>query len=385
VPGTAPSPALAVGLAIALVAVVGTSLSLTIPLLALELERRGVAGGVNGLNAAIAGLANIVIAPFLPGLAARFGLRRLLTLAIGLGAATTLAFLVTPVWLWFPLRFGYGAAIGTLFVLSEFWISTAAPPARRGLVMGLYATVLSLGFATGPAFLGLVGTHGPLPYVGAALLFAAALVPLSIAGTDVPGFAPGIGKRPRLASIVRGSPTPMLAALAFGAIETAATGLLPIFGIRIGLADAAATTLVSAMALGSVALQIPIGWLADRLNRRVVLFACAALATLCAALLPLIESQPWLLRIDLFLFGGIAGGLYTVGLAMLGQRFQGPELAAANAACIMLYSFGMLAGPPLAGAAMDVLGPAGLAVALTGMPGAYGLFIVLRALTLRRS
>ncbi len=56
-------------------------------------------------------------------------------------------------------------ALGALFVLSEFWITALAPPERRGLVMGVYATVLALGFATGPAVLAGVGTSGWPPYL----------------------------------------------------------------------------------------------------------------------------------------------------------------------------------------------------------------------------
>ena len=47
--------------------------------------------------------------------------------------------------------------------------------------------------------------------------------------------------------------------------------------------------------------------------------------------------------------GGMFGSLYAVGLAYLGSRSKGAELASGNAAYIMLYSTGMLAGPPLIG------------------------------------
>uniref|UniRef100_UPI0013D393F4 MFS transporter n=1 Tax=Klebsiella pneumoniae TaxID=573 RepID=UPI0013D393F4 len=62
-----------------------------------------------------------------------------------------LGFLVVePLWAWFPLRFVFGASLAVLFVLSEYWINAVAPEARRGLVLGIYATALSLGFAAGP-------------------------------------------------------------------------------------------------------------------------------------------------------------------------------------------------------------------------------------------
>jgi hypothetical protein len=56
--------------------------------------------------------------------------------------------------------------------------------------------------------------------------------------------------------------------------------------------------------------------------------------------------------------GGI-GSLYDLRLADLGSRYSGPDLASANASFIMLYSLGMLGGPPIAGFGMDLVPPNG--------------------------
>jgi len=66
----------------------------------------------------------------------------------------------------------------------------------------------------------------------------------------------------------------------------------------------------------------------------------------------------------------VVGSLYAVGLGELGSRYQSAELASANAAYIMLYSAGMLAGPPLMGLGLD-LAPAGFFIALAIMLAAY--------------
>ena len=65
---------------------------------------------------------------------------------------------------WLPLRFLLGAAINPLFVLSEVWIIALAPPEQRGRVMGIYATIISAGFAAGPLSLILVGSQGWPPF-----------------------------------------------------------------------------------------------------------------------------------------------------------------------------------------------------------------------------
>ena len=62
----------------------------------------------------------------------------------------------------------------------------------------------------------------------------------------------------------------------------------------------------------------------------------------------------------LFLWGGIAAGIYPVALSMAGDRFRGAELVAVNAAIIMAYGLGALIGPLLGGIAMDLRDPQGL-------------------------
>jgi MFS family permease len=71
-----------------------------------------------------------------------------------------------------------------------------------------------------------------------------------------------------------------------------------------------------------------------------------------------------LLAAMLFVWGGTSFGLYTLSLAILGERSSLAELAAANTAFVMVYEVGSVSGPILAGAAMEVAGRDGL-IALT--------------------
>ncbi len=62
----------------------------------------------------------------------------------------------------------------------------------------------------------------------------------------------------------------------------------------------------------------------------------------------------------LFVWGGVASGIYPIVLSMAGDRFHGGELMTVNAAMIMAYGLGALAGPALGGVAMDIRNPHGL-------------------------
>lgn len=349
---------------------VGIGLSLSIPLLSLEMERMGVPGTGIGLNTAVAGVASIAVVPFVPRLAARLGLLPLLWAAVATVALSFLAFRIFYDFaLWFPIRFVFSAGLGTLFVLSEYWINAVAPPRRRGLVMGIYATVLALGFATGPALLVLVGTSGWTPYWAGASLFCLAALPLLAARGLSPEIGPATGRG--LLSFLRVAPSATMAALVFGAVETGGFALLPIYGLALGYDPAGAAFLVSLVALGNVLFQVPIGLVSDRIDRRSLLMAIAAVGFLGALAMPLAASDSLAFGAVLFVWGGVAGGLYTVGLAHLGARFTGADLAGANAAFVVLYNIGLMVGPPAVGGGMDALPPHGFAGALAAFFALY--------------
>lgn len=364
-PQADPSRSGAIAAAIACVAIVGLGISLTIPLLSVEMDRMGISRGLIGANTAVAGVASILVVPFVPRLAMRFQVLPLLWACVGVATLSLIAFklLFGLAW-WFAIRFVFSAAIGVLFVLSEFWINAAAPPARRGFVMGIYATVLALGLAAGPFVLAATGASGWPPYLAGAVLFALAAVPLLFVGNVSPAVERGKGRT--VLSFLAAAPAATLAALVFGALETAAYALLPIYGLAAGFTVERAALLVSAVALGNVACQIPLGLLSDRVDRRAVLLGAGLCGALGAALLPALAGSFAWLSATLFFWGGLTGALYTVGLAHLGARFTGRDLVSANAAFVLLYNVGLVLGPPVAGLAMDLAPPQGFAAALAG-------------------
>jgi MFS family permease len=280
----------AVAAAILLITLVGLSLSLFIPLLAIAMERQGVSSTLSGINTAVAGLGTLLTVPFVPELARRFGLERIILSALALSAAATLGFHFLPFWTWFPLRFVFGASIGALFVVSEYWITASAPAGRRGMVMGVYATMLSIGFASGPLVMRLTGTQGIAPYLAGVAIYALAAIPLLLARGKAPGVS-GESRGPVTRYMIA-VPVATFAGLTFGAVETGSFALFPVYGLRNGMDEATAAMLISIVTIGNVVSQVPLGWLADKVDRRKVLLICAAIGVAGCVLMPLSIASP---------------------------------------------------------------------------------------------
>jgi MFS family permease len=370
--------------AISTISVIGIALGLGVPLLSVVLEKQGYSATVIGANTAIAGIAALMAAPLGPRIAHRLGLPLAMAIMIAVVCLTFLGFHWLPsLSAWFVLRFIMTFAITTLFILSEFWISAVTPPARRGLLLGIYATVLSLGFAAGPAIFGYTGSSGGLPFFVGAAVTALALIPLAFAwkeGVEV--------KEGRIGGFVRYiwlAPTATAAVLVYGAVETGGFALFPVYGARIGMSETESAMLLSAIGLGNVALQIPLGLISDRVrDRRIVLVICAAVGLAGIMVLPEIIDNWWAAAATLFIWGGVVAGLYTVGLAHLASRTPAAALAQANAAFVFCYALGMLLGPQGIGFLMDAMGPNGFAYALAFFFSAYLVLTGVRIGIMRR-
>ena len=358
--------------AIACIALFGISQGMTHPLFALRLEQAGWSSGMIGLSGAMVAVAALTAAPAMPRLIRLIGLPAFLMAGCLLSAAMLVTFPAFESYgSWLVLRYVQGIAAAALFLGSEAWIVAGSEDGSRGRVIGFYATVLSLGFALGPMILAGTGFEGGLPFYVCAAISVIAIAPLITAWHEAPRSE--AGDVPAIAPLrfLRTDPTVMGAVILFGAIEFGVMAMMPVWGIKIGLGADAAAFLVSTLVLGNVALQLPLGALADRLNRRAMLMGCAVVSILAAASLPLLAEGGWMLWAVLFVWGGIAAGLYTIALIELGARYTGQTLVSANAAVIIAYGVGALGGPLLVGAAMDAIEPHGLSVALALMASAY--------------
>jgi MFS family permease len=341
--------------AISSISVVGIAIGLGMPLLSVILESRGTSATMIGLNTAIAGVASIAAAPLATPLAARFGVVWTMLGMIALGSLAFVGFYFAPAfWMWFPLRVALHVALTVLFILSEFWISTSAPPHKRGFVLGIYATVLSLGFAGGPWLFAQLGSQGFLPFGVTFGLVAVAAV--------------------RFIWLV---PTATAAVLVFGAVETGGFALFPVYGARIGYSEADAALLLSMIGLGNVMLQIPIGMISDRIgDRRHLLLGCAVVGLLGTILMQHLAADWHIMAALLFVWGGVVAALYTIGLAHLGSKLSGRDLASANAAFVLCYGLGMVLGPQAIGIGMDLFGTDGFGWSLAIFFAAYIALVV---------
>ena len=318
---------------------VGVTFGIATPLLSLLIERTGQGAVMAGANAAIGTVAVVLAAPFVPRLVRALGVLGAMYAGISVSTVAILLFPMTDnIWLWFVFRFFLGAGMAVLWVVGETWLNATVSPGNRGLVSGIYSTLLGVGFAAGPLVIAGVGVEGHLPFtVGAVLLLVSAL-PLVLARRLAPR---GVGEEEggllrdavhgaddhggclRLRFHRHGDP---LTAAALWPARRAGRGRRadPADGADFRHHGDAAPDRLGRRQAGAFP---P----ADRLRRGGHPHPAAGTGIL---------GNDLLLWPVLFLWGGTTVSLYTIGLAMLGDRFGPDLLPAANAMMVIAYCMG---------------------------------------------
>jgi len=349
--------------ACAAITVFGFAFGMTYPLLSLILESRGFSSDMIGINSAMMPIGILLISPVIPILAARYGARNV---AITAALTTALAILSYRAFdtlsAWFLIRLVQGMTIATLFVLSEAWIVGSASDHNRGKIVAIYASVLSASFGAGPLLISFIGIEGWTPFLIAALVVALGAIPFFFI-REAANSEPEETRPSGILSFAQKAPMLLAAVGAFAIFDAATLSLFPVYGVQNGLDLATAANILTALILGNVLLQFPIGWLCDRFATRYAMAGCALITALTLLLLPALIASS--LKWPLLVVMGTAGyGVYTVSLVALGNRFKGIELINGSASFAVIWGFGALLGSVSGGLSMLASTSHGLPVSL---------------------
>jgi MFS family permease len=357
---------------------VGVAVGAIVPLVSLSLARDGYNALMIGINAAMLPIAVILMGPLMPRVIAGLGTLQSVYLGLGIAALCVLLFPAFPnYYAWCAIRFVIGLASAIHWITSETWINLMATSRSRSRIMGIYASVMALGFVLGPLVINLTGIDGWVPFAAVSVALVVALLPVAFARQVAP-IVSGHGAG-GVAQAFAAAPTVMLAALVAGFVDAGLFTQIPIYELRAGFARETAAASLSIFMAGNLALQLPLGWLADHSSRRGILLLSAAVVASGALIYPfLLGSDPWL-WVMMFLWGGVSWGIYTLALGLMGEKFPATELAAANSAFVMMYEAGSVGGPILSGAAMDAWPLYGLPIVVAVVAGALFFFGLIRS------
>ncbi|MBA1197548.1 MFS transporter [Pseudomonas plecoglossicida] len=359
---------------------VGLALGVSMPLVSLRLETWGYGSFAIGVMAAMPAVGVLIGASLASRLAGWVGVPAAMRICLWGGALSIALVALLPSYpLWLALRLVIGMSLTVVFILGESWINQLVVEQWRGRLVALYGSSYALSQLAGPLVLGMLGSDDNFGFWAATGLLI--LAPLLLFGRGGAPTTEACSVTFRdLLGFCRRLPVIAWAIALFAAFEAMILTLLPVYCLQQGFSTEVALFMVSTVVVGDAVLQLPIGLLADKMSRRTLFSGCALTLMVSSLAIPLLMETAliWPLWV---LFGASAGGLFTLSLILIGERYRDDELVRANAHVAQLWGIGCLLGPLLAGAGSQwisghalplimALGAAGL-VLLTRRPGAF--------------
>jgi len=324
--------------------------------------QRGSSTFTIGILTSIWALPFLLAAPVYTRIVGRISAKPALLVGMFADAGTVWLFPLVPYdWAWVLLQIVTGAMLGHFSLITEAWLNLFASERTRARVTSLYGIVPAIGYALGAAIYALVGYRGYAPYLAGSAAMALGVLPVLLIRKEAADIV--LGGDDRLRHAFKRTPFLLTIALLAGVLEMVPWSLMQVYAVANQWSTRAAGFALPVFYWGQVLLTYPLGWFADRAPRRNVLLGTSAAAVVCMAALALLARSPGMWFVT-FLTGGIATATYTLGLAILGQRFNAVTLVSANAAFIACYGVGTILGPPIVGALMDRFGPNALPMAL---------------------
>jgi MFS family permease len=282
---------------------------------------------------------------------------------------------------WAVLRLAEGFCVAGIFICVESWLNEQAGPATRGKILALYMICLYLGQAVGQLLLALdPGPGQPLVFMLVSILMSVAILPVAMTRQSPPAL-PDVVSFP-IRRLYAASPLGMVGTVASGLVLGSVYALGPLFARgAAGLDAGGAAQFMSALILGGVLLQWPLGRLSDAFDRRRVIVGTLASLTASAALMLFVAGGDWpALFAASALFGGFAFALYPLCVAHMNDYMDSRDRVAASGGLVLAYSTGATAGPLVASSVMPALGVAGLFVFVACIAAAVLVFGLWRML-----
>ena len=348
----------------------------------LILPVRGAAEGFSALSLGLLGtgwaLGYVLGCWYTPRLVGKVGHIRSFSAMAALAAVAILAsaLLVSP-GAWIPLRGLSGFCFAGAAMIVESWLSERADARSRGKIFGVYTMVNLAASTAGQMALTLGDTTGFAFFALGAIFYCLALIPTAISSTTSP--KPLVTVSLDLRALWRNSPVAVFGVFMVGISNSAFGTLAAVYATNVGLVLTTIALFTSLPILAGAASQIPIGILSDRMDRRKVLVGIAAVAALTdLAFVLLASTDPMVNLVLASLFGAMIYAMYPVIIAHANDHAAEGTFIQTSGGLLMIFGFGAILGPLLAGLSMATVGDRGLFLTSVAAHVLLILFALLR-------
>ena len=279
---------------------------------------------------------------------------------------------------WALLRAAIGFGCVGLFVATESWLNSKATPALRGKVFSTYMVGTFLALALGQLLVGRLPLEGGAAFDIIVVLFAAALVIVSMTRAEQPIVTKAVTLP--YGELLRAAPVAILGAAIAGMISATFYAVVPSWMLANDVPQETIGLVMLSAVLGGLAFQVPVGLLSDRMDRRMLLGALAFGFALAAVVLVFLPRQLSLVLPVAALLGGFMSTLYPVCVSHAMDNMAQEGAVSISGRLILMSGIGSTIGPLTGAWIMGYLDLNGVLYFMAAAAVLLGVVAMLRAL-----
>ncbi|MGB7319689.1 MAG: MFS transporter, partial [Planktotalea sp.] len=263
------------------------------------------------------------------------------------------------------------------YTVIEAWLQAKVTNETRGRMMGVYRLADMGASLVAQLMIGVLEPASYVSYNLLAILCCAALLPLTLTKVS----QPETPAAPRLRPMLAVTRSPLAAAgVIVAALSSASFRMVgPIYGQEVGLRADQIAYFLAAFVLGGALAQYPIGWLADKFDRRWVLIWLSAAAVLSSLVTAFLATDGTVvIMLGAVLFGLTTFPIYSVAAAHAHDFASDEERVELSAALMFFFAIGAIAAPLAASNLIEWYGPSALFIMIAVGHIALVIFGLLR-------
>lgn len=299
----------------------------------------------------------------------------------GLMALLTATFLAFPLyidpWFWGGLRVVSGISIAVIYIVTESWLNDASSNANRGRVLSAYIIVTNIVTMIGQLLVTTSDTADSTLFLVVAILICLAIVPISLTPAPAPAQIPSA--RLNLRKLYAISPVGIFGCVATGAAEGAFWSLGPVFAQEREMITSDIALLMAAFVLGGTLSQWPLGWISDKIDRRIVIGTVSCGTVLSGLAIGFDATGPGVGTLALAVaHGALMIPIYALCISHANDSVSNEQMVETSGGLILAYSIGATIGPAAASQIMKGADEAGLFLFIGLVLFLLGVFAIYR-------
>lgn len=258
-------------------------------------------------------------------------------------------------YVWFFLRVLVGFCFSGIYVVAESWLNDSSTNETRGQALSAYLIVQMMGIVAAQWLLNFADVGGFILFIIISVAVSLSFAPILLSVSPAPMFQ--TTKPMSLRQLYVASPLGVVGIFLLGGIFAALFGMTSVYGTEKGMTVGEISIFVGIIYVGGMLLQFPIGWVSDRMDRRLLIIGITFVGGLACLLAFSAAANLTILLICSFIIGGVANPLYSLLLAYTNDFLDHDDMAAASGGLLFVNGVGAIAGPLVVGWMMSVYGP----------------------------